>query len=84
MQEKNKKIAKLVEIKKKNQQTWLLELTVTEKTRLKNGAIKLLPVGSHPKVRKELKKKAKDKSSVKALECVLHKPADWSDRILEA
>lgn len=55
MQGKNKKIAKLVEIKKKNQQTWLLELTVTENARLKNGAVKLLPVGCHPKVRKELK-----------------------------
>lgn len=45
--------------------------------------MELLPEGSHPEVRKELRN-TKDKSSIKVLEFLLRKPADWSDRIPEA
>ena len=40
--------------------------------------------GFSPWSEKRAKELAKDKSSVKLLECVLHKPSEWSDGILEA
>lgn len=42
-----------------------------------NGAVSR---GSSPSSEKRDKEIAKDRSSVKVLECVLHKPADWSGK----
>lgn len=47
----------------------------TEKTNLKDRTMQQLP-------EKRAKEMAKDRSSVKVLECELHKPADWAVRIL--
>lgn len=55
-----------------NPQTWLLGLIATEKTNLKDGTMQQLP-------EKRVKEIAKDRSSVKVLECELHKPADWRE-----
>lgn len=53
-----------------NPQTWLLGLIATEKTNLKDRTMQQLP-------EKRVEEIAKDRSSVKVLECELHKPADW-------
>lgn len=56
-----------------NPQMWLLGLIATEKTNLKDRTMQQLP-------EKRAKEMAKDRSSVKVLECELHKPADWRDQ----
>lgn len=56
-----------------NPQTWLLGLIATEKTNLKDRTMQQLP-------EKRVEEIAKDRSSVKVMECELHKPADWRDQ----
>lgn len=56
-----------------NPQMWLLGLTATEKTNLKDRTMQQLP-------EKRAKEMAKDRSSVKVLECELRKPADRRDQ----